>query len=132
MGLTVCAKGLSDESSYDCGYITFTIFRIKLAENYNVEFGELYKKWCFGNVTEDDVERMNELSNDDLDLFLTHSDCEGKFTPQECKKIYEAIKDFKMDMQGHNYGVMKPYNMLEQWKGIFQYCAKRKVNLYFT
>lgn len=132
MGLSVRAKGLSDESSYDCGYSTFMQFRLQLAKIYNEEFAELYKKWCMGNVTQNECKRMDEIGNEDLDIFLTHSDCDGKFTPEECKKIYDVIKDFKMDMQGHNYGIMKSYNMLEQWKNIFKHCYKNRVNLYFS
>lgn len=136
MGLTVSAKGLSCEDSYDCGYITFGAFRIALAKAYNEEFGNLYEKWHQGAIfggplTKSELKRANELSSDGLNIFLTHSDCEGKFTPKECKKVYDAIKDIKMDMQGHNYGIMKPYNMLDQWKGIFKHCYKRRVNLYF-
>jgi len=37
-----------------------------------------------------------------------------------------------MDMQGHNYHVMKPYNMLEHWKNIFLHCARRRVNLCYS
>lgn len=44
MGLSVRAKGLSDESSYDCVYSTFMQFRLQLAKIYNEEFAELYKK----------------------------------------------------------------------------------------
>lgn len=84
-----------------------------------------------GELSEAQAERWNQLCNDDLDLFLFHSDCDGKFSWQECRRIYNAIKDLHMDMQGHNYGVMKPYNMLEHWKGIFLYCSKCRVNLYY-
>ena len=45
MGLTVVAKDLSDEFTYNCGYITFYHFRIALAKAYNKEFGQLYEKW---------------------------------------------------------------------------------------
>lgn len=131
MGLTVHAKNLSAEDSYDCGYITFSRFRIELAKTYNKEFGELYRKWLYDEITEKEVRRMNKLCNNDLDIFLTHDDDKGKFTPNECKRIYNVIKDYKMDMLGHNYGIMKPYNMLEQWKGIFKHCYKNRVNLYF-
>jgi hypothetical protein len=132
MGLTVYAKHLACEDSYDCGYITFAQFRAELAKTYNEDFGLLYKKWLWGEITETEIKYMNELCNDDLDIFLTHSDCDGKLTPKECRKIYDAIKNYKMDMQGHNYGIMKPYNMLEQWKGIFNHCYKKRVNLYFS
>lgn len=69
--------------------------------------------------------------NDDLDILIFHSDCGGKFTPQECRKIYNAMKNLTSDLEGHNYGVMKPYNMFEHWKAIFKHCADRRVNLYY-
>ena len=132
MGLHVTAKGLTDESEFNCGYITFGKFRIKLAYAYNEEFGKIYEKSYERELKPKEIERWNELCNDDLDIFLLHSDCDGKFTPQECRKIYNAIKDLHIDMQGHNYRVMKPYNMLEHWKAIFKHCADRRVNLYFS
>ena len=135
MGLTIRAKGLLDEHSYDCGYKTFTNFRIAVANAYNKEFGKLLEKyyynWFEHKFTEDDLTRMNELSDDDLDIFLDHSDCDGKMTPQECKKVYMAIKDLSVEMIGHNCRLMENYNMLEQWKNILKHCYTRRVNLYF-
>ena len=135
MGLTIRAKGLLDEHSYDCGYITFTNFRIAVAKAYNQEFGELFQKNCYNwfehKFTKDDLTRIIELANDDLDIFLEHSDYDGKMTPQECRKVYSVIKDLSVEMIGHNYGAMENYNMLEQWKNIFKHCYTRRVNLYF-
>ena len=136
MGLDVRAKGLTAETGFSCGYITFMKFRIELARTYNEELGEMYRNLMVDIVSEHEfsekyIERWNELCNHDLDIFLFHSDCDGKFTPKECRGIYNAIKDLHMDMQGHNYGVMKPYNMLEHWKEIFKHCADRRINLYF-
>lgn len=132
MGLDTHAKGLTSETNYSCGYITFGVYRQKVAEAYNKEFGELYKKWYIGTITEEECKRANELTNEDLDIFLSHSDCDGKFTPKECKLIYNAMKDLKVEMPGHNYGVMKDYNMHEHWLNIFKHCYKRRVNLYFS
>lgn len=136
MGLTVKIKGLTDEETYDCGYVTFGVYRMAIAEAYDKEFGTLYKKWYGftneGQLTVKDIKRMNKLCNNDLDIFLNHSDCDGKFTPQECKKIYNAMKDLKVEMQGHNYGVMKPYNMHKQWLNMFKHCYKKRVNMYFS
>lgn len=146
MGLTVKATGLDASKSYNCGYISFGNFRLALAETFNKEYGLYYKRWVgmdFGKdyrripLTEQDRQKWIKLC-EQLDpdgalfLFLSHSDGEGKFTPQECRKIYNRIKDLKMDFEGHNYGEMKPYNMLEQWKRMFLHCAKRRVNLYFS
>ncbi|MCI8699718.1 MAG: hypothetical protein HFJ47_00040 [Clostridia bacterium] len=44
MGLDVYAKGLAHTDCYHCGYITFNIYREKVAKAYNEKIGELYKK----------------------------------------------------------------------------------------
>lgn len=132
MGLYAYAKGLSKEECYDCGYMKFGIYRQEVAKAFNKRLGELYKKYYLGvELTKEEIKEWNKLCDDDLDIFLFHSDCEGKFTPQECKKIYNAMKDLKVEMQGHNYGVMKQYNMHEHWLYIFKYCYTKRVNLYF-
>lgn len=142
MGICAYAKGLTDETGFDCGYLTYGHFMMQLAETaYGKEMGELYKKLQYGcdreqgynyRATQEDCDFWNARCNDDLDLLLFHSDCDGKFTPQECRRIYKALKPLQMDMIGHNYGVMKPYNMLEHWKEIFKHCADRRVNLYYS
>lgn len=133
MGLWATAKGLTTETEYNCGYITYGKFLINLAYAYNREIGSIFEELCITgkNFSEEQARRWIELCNDDLDLLLFHSDCDGKFTWKECRRIYNAIKDLKMDMMGHNYGVMKTYNMLEHWKNIFLHCARRRVNLYY-
>lgn len=133
MGLCATAKGLNAETGFDCGYLTYGKFLENLAYAYNKEIGEMFSYMLRGGkLSEEQVSRWDEICNDDLDILLFHSDCDGKFTPQECRRIYNAIKDLHMDMQGHNYIVMKPYNMLEHWKNIFLHCAKRRVNLYYS
>lgn len=123
--------------TYNYGYITFTKFCIALADAYNEEMGRLYRKYVESSfpfnpaMTEEEIKRYNEISNPDLNLFLLHSDCDGKLTPKECKKIYKAIKDLKMDMMGHNYGDMKQYNILERFKMMFFHCWKFRVNMWF-
>lgn len=135
MGLDVHAKGLSDIGSYSCGYIMFGIYRKKVAKAYNPEFGELYAKEynpMFKGYSDAEIDRWNQICNDDLDIFLNHSDCDGKFTQQECKKIYNAMKDLKIDMQGHNYGIMEPYNMHDHWLNMFKHCYKKRVCMFFS
>ena len=132
MGLCATAKGLTDETGFDCGYLTFGHFRIELAKAYNAELGLIYEKhYKDQELSESEISRYDELCNPDLDIFLFHDDGEGTFSPSECRRIYSMIEDMKMDMVGHNYGVMKNYNMLEHWKNIFKHCAKNRVTLYF-
>lgn len=135
MGLDVKAKGLTAETGFSCGYITYGNFILELIKvAYGEECYNIFRNsMLYGTTfTEEDAELWNEKCNDDLDILIFHSDCDGKFTPKECRKIYNAMKDLYSDMQGHNYGVMKSYNMFEHWKAIFKYCADRRVNLYYT
>lgn len=134
MGLTATAKGLTQETCFDCGYATFGAFRMALAKAaYGPELGAIYRTVYYEGrePTTEEAEKWTTLSNPDLNVFLFHDDGDGKFTPKECRRIYETIKDLQMDMIGHNYIVMKPYNMLEHWKAIFLHCARRRVNLWF-
>lgn len=138
MGLSVSAKGL--DKTYDCGYITFYSFRKELAKTYNKKIGELYEKWINEGLTDEECDYFDNNCPEGLILFLSHSDCDGKFSPKECKLVYDSIKNLSMDMEGHNYGLIKnpdgtksmeTYNMLERWQYMFKYCYKRRVNMYF-
>lgn len=135
MGLTATAKGLTQETCFDCGYITYNNFILEVVRQaygedlYNIRRNEvLYGK----SLTDDEIELWNSKCNDDLDLLIFHSDCDGKFTWKECKRIYKALLPLKSDMTGHNYIVMKSYNMFEHWKNIFKHCSDRRVNLYYV
>ncbi len=131
MGLTVSIKGY--EGAYNCGYIAYGVFITNLVETmYGKRLGDIYREWYRYGVSDDELKELNETTSDGIRLWLAHSDTDGKFTPTECREIYESIKDVHMDMEGHNYGDMKPYNMLERWKDMFLYCAKHRVNMYFT
>ena len=135
MGLCASAKGLTDETGFHCGYRTYGRFIMELVKVaygekcFNIFMASLISGKPFSN---EDEAFWNSHCNDDLDLLIWHGDCNGKFTPSECRKIYNAIKNLKSDMIGRNYGVMKPYNMFERWKAIFKHCADRRVNLFFS
>lgn len=134
MGLTTIAKGLTAETEYDGSYITYGNFIMQLIKAaYGERCYEMFRASLIRQRPFSDEEGAwwNAHCNDDLDILIWHSDCDGKFSPQECRKIYNAMKNITMDVQGHNYGTMKPYNMLERWKAIFKHCADRRVNLYF-
>lgn len=131
MGLDIHIKGLEREDTYHCGYITFNLYRKKVASAYNERLGELYKKTFKDELQPEEIKEWNNLCNDDLDIFLWHSDCDGKLTPKECKKIYDVMKDLKVEMQGHNYIEMNYYDMHQLWLNMFKYCYKHRVNMWF-
>ena len=124
MGLDINIKGLSIKETYHGGYSRFNNYRWKLAEAYNKRLGELYKKSILGDISGKEVEEWNNLCNDDLDIFLWHSDCDGKITPKECKKIYNAMKDLKLETSS----LIEIHNL---WLNMFKHCYKRGVNMYF-
>ena len=128
MGLDVQAKGMQD---YSIGYGRYYQMRRKIIL-------QAYDERCLSifdsdSNSEDDIAYWNSVCNDDLDLFLLHSDCDGKFTPKECRKILKALKHIHIDMEGYGYaniGEHEP-NMLDQWRKMFKYCADRRVNMYY-
>ena len=134
MGLCATAKGLNEETEFHCGYFTYHRFIEELVRGayddryYKIYTDSINEHRCF---TLDENMYWNSHFNAALDILIFHSDCDGSFTPKECRAIYNAIKDLHSDLKGHNYETMKPYNMLEHWKDIFLHCAKRRVNLYY-
>ncbi len=131
MGLDISVKGLNKNDTYHCGYIIFNLYRKEVASAYNKRLGELYEKTFKDELQPEEIKEWNDLCNDHLDIFLWHSDCDGKLTPKECKKIYDVMKDLKVEMQGHNYLEMNHYNMHQLWLNMFKHCYKRRVNMYF-
>lgn len=135
MGLDISIKGLNYDETYHCGYITFGNYRCAVAKAYNEEFSLIYEKQYkdifMQKYSDEDIKRWNELCNNDLDLFLNHSDCDGKLTWKECKKIYDVMANLKVEYGGHNYGTMKTYDMHTLWLNMFKHCYKHRVNMYF-
>lgn len=135
MGLVIRATGFN-ETIYDSGYMGFTHFRVAVAKAYNQEFGELYERWIHCCITSEeflkcDSDRINELANVDLDLLLLHSDCDGKLTPKECKRIYEVTKNLSCDYPLCNYITNTGKNQLEVFNRALLHCWKRRVNMWF-
>lgn len=132
MGLDIHAAGLPRNKSYHAGYSSFHHFRNALANAVGEEFGRLHHKYCNDGLTEDELHRINELGTPGLLTFLSHSDCDGKLTPYECRVIYKEIKDMTLPgISGFDYETQTPYNALERWKEIMKHCATRRVNCWF-
>ena len=130
MGLDVHAKGMPP---YSISYIRYGTFRAELVrkvygdECYNIF---MIPPFIWNETPHEEIQTYigywNSVCNEDLDLFLLHSDCDGKFTPQECKRILKALKPIELDLPDRDMS-----NMLDNWKAMFRHCAKRRVNMYF-
>lgn len=130
MGLDINIKGLEREDTYHGGYMRFYNYRMEVAKAFNKTLGEIYEKpYLTPNYefTDDEIEQWNYLCNDDLDIFLWHSDCDGKLTPEECKKIYNELK--KLRIKDLPYS--DKWTMQELWLNMLKHCYKHKVNMYF-
>ena len=129
MGLDIYAKGLVNQEDPEMpfcsiGYIGYSLIMKKLARiAYGDEMGDLYDDYHH-IWTQADCDFWDARCNGDLDLLLFHSDCDGKFTPKECRRVYDAIKDFHLDHERLNA-------YLEKFKTAFKHCAERRVNLYY-
>lgn len=145
MGLDIFAKGLVDSEGREGSFcaISYWGYRLLMIAIARAAYGEymggLYA-WAEYNPvcgamyykTPEDVEAWNLRCNDDLDVLLFHSDCDGKFTPKECKGIYNAIKNLRLENERLNAQDNERLNAyLEKFKAAFKHCAERRVNLYY-
>lgn len=130
MGLDINIKGLEREDTYHGGYIRFGNYRMKVAKAFNKTLGEFYEKSYLTpnyEYTDDEIEQWNQLCNNDLDIFLWHSDYDGKLTPKECKKIYNELKKLKIKDLPYS----DKWTMQELWLNMLKHCYKHRVNMYF-
>ncbi|MBQ3408930.1 MAG: hypothetical protein IJH12_06995 [Clostridia bacterium] len=122
MGLDIRIKGL-EGNTYHGSYSSFGAYRICVAIAFNQRIGELYKKSSYTELNTEEIDEWNCLCNEDLDLFLWHSDCDGEIKSKQCKKIYNVLKDIH---------VQKEYKDIHQlWIKMFKYCYKQKKTMYF-
>lgn len=132
MGLCMEANGL--EQTYDYGYGTYCAATVEIARATHPKLGEIWEKALnhpYRNFTAEENAIWDELSNEGLDILLFHSGCDGEFSPEECGKVYEAIKDLNCDMVVCNYNSEEKYNVVDRFKDIFGYCAQNHVTLYY-
>ena len=133
MGLDINIKGLSREDTYHGSYTKFANYRVKVAKAFNKAIGEIYEKPYkhYGyKFTEEDEKQWNEFLLDEnapMNKFLWHSDCDGKLTPKECKKIYNELKKLKIKDLPYS----DKWTMQELWLNMLKHCHNHRVNMYF-
>ena len=126
MGLDVVAKGMPN---FRLAYSTYYRMRMLIIkEAYGDRCEEIFRKQY---ASDEDIAYWNSVCNDDLDLFLLHSDCDGKFTAKECKRIYKALEPIHIDREGWGFDRADRCNMLDQWKRMFKHCMDKRVNMYY-
>lgn len=124
MGLDVYIKGLSSKDLFSGGYIYYCAYRKEIAYAYNTRLGELFKQSIARNLNKREIKEWNKISNEDLDLFLWHSDCDGMFTPKECKRIYNILKKIKLKDKYFS-------NNHTLWLKMFKFCYLNNVSMIY-
>ena len=127
MGLSLQATGYED---LRIGYGSFSLLRKDIAKAYSQKHGDLYSVMLQSLLTglpENFTENWNEGCDDDLDILLWHSDCDGRLTPKECGKIYKSLEKLNVNFENEEYKIF-----YEKMKNMLLHCYKRRVIMYFV
>lgn len=81
------------------GYGSYLEFRVKILESIDAEWANKFRK--LGKLrlcTDEDFEVLEDYGRKypEVALFVNHCDCDGTFSPEECKTVYNALKDVKI------------------------------------
>ena len=140
MGLTISANKCPIE--LNGGYGMFLRLRIRIAQDWDKEFGDHYSnvgKCCFNpdyakvfDAKTKEIVSQDRFADEDYDLFhfFFMSDCEGKINHKLCKKILDVIKDDNKELNlvydywsdGHDW---------QHFKELLQWCYSHRANMYW-
>lgn len=91
----------------EIGYGAFRNFRIIVAEVFDQELAKLYEQIStsqneiINKSINELIDKKQYMQNDNKYVidFLFQPDCDGKISPEACKKIYELIKNEKRNIK---------------------------------
>ena len=129
MGLALTATGFG--KTLHIGYGGFSIVRKYIALAYSKKHGEMYSEMLKNirkPLPEDFDEKWNEGCNDDLDILLWHSDCDGRLTPQECRKIYRILEKMNVEFE-ENIDYYEDF--YKNFVAMLKHCYQRRVIMFF-
>lgn len=118
MGLDMVTK---NGNSFSISYSGFMGIRLNIAEAYDTEKYELYRKCMRQNLTKKEFEKMYF---GDLQEFLFHSDCNGFLKVSTIRKTYKELE--KLDFEDCPY---KPE--IKKMMEFFKEAIKEKQRIYF-
>ena len=127
MGLdlyTKTRKGLAISYSL-FGHLRQAIVRAAYDIVMQNDYEDLYK-YPYRDFDAIDTGYWNAHCNDDLDLLIWHSDCDGTLSSNECKRIYGALKDLELLAEDEFYK-----DAYEKLRNIIRHCAESGETLIF-
>lgn len=125
MGIDIYSK--NDKAQYKSSYTTYYHLRSIIAHAYHPIIGNLFDKR--EKFTDEEIKLWNSVCDDDLDLLLLHSDCDGELKPDESKRILSALKRLDVDFSEMDFMYKRLY---EDLLAVIKYSASHRVKLYFS
>lgn len=125
MGLTIFIDG---QIRFEVLYSRYSQFIQELVEKaYGSECLKIYRDIYERPMTSAEADFWNTRCNDDLDILIQHPDNWGDISPENCQKIYEALKPYHLNAlcRYRNQYV----NVCEQWKEMLLYCAQNNAKM---
>lgn len=123
MGLTIFIDG---QIRFEMLYSRYFQFIQELVEKaYGPECLKIFKAIYERPMTSAEADFWNMRCNDDLDILIRHPDDRGDISPEDCRRIYEALKPYHLDAvcRYQNQYV----DVCERWKEMLLYCAENSV-----
>ena len=123
MGLTIFIDG---QIRFEMLYSRYSQFIQELVEKaYGPECLKIFKAIYERPMTSEEANFWNARCNDALDILIQHPDDRGDISPEECRRIYEALKPYHLDAvcRYQNQYV----DVCERWKEMLLYCAENNV-----
>ena len=125
MGLTIFIDG---QIRFEMLYSLYSQFIQELVEKaYGSECLKIFKAIYERPMTSAEADFWNMRCNDDLDILIQHPDDRGDISPENCRKIYEALEPYHLNAlcRYRNQYV----NVCEQWKEMLLYCAQNNAKM---
>ena len=139
MGITLTAN--NSKYSFDMGCGGFSNLRANIANLFDEQFGEHYRKLskCYDQTDYEEYDRIaNEIlshprfkeENADILDFLYASDCDGKIGYKTCGKLYNLMKDHDFGKKCFRYTACA-HNDYEELKAFLKECYSHRRNAYW-
>ena len=127
MGLDLHAKGYTGK--FSCPYSTFYRLRRSIVRAvYGPEMERIYS--IRGEPTQEEIATWNERCDDDIDILLLHSDCDGHMYPAQCRKVYRKLKDVEVEDDYFSLAYSNK-ELFAKLLDILKYCADNRRMLRF-
>jgi len=132
MGLDLYAKGYTGK--FSCPYSTFYRLRRAIVRAvYGSEMERIYSipyKIYNGEPTQEKIAIWNERCDDDIDILLLHSDCDGHMYPAQCRKVYRKLKNVEVEDDSFSIAYSNK-ELFARLLDILKYCADNRRMLLF-